>query len=124
MSFRLSPTERAKTVRMDEELPDSFRNAYWSHVKETLTKVFKKDVSLADEARRKLDHLEAEKGPHTLFYHASPLEIAAGLAKVAPITPEQKAVYLELQLGWKLAEPGEDVETVRKEHLGVAHPEA
>jgi hypothetical protein len=118
MSFWLPPTERAKPVLLDEELLDSFRNEYWNHVKETLHHVFKKNQSLADEARRKLDDLEAQKGRHTIFYHASPLEIAANLAEAAPaqITPEQKAAYLELQLRW-------DVEAVRK-HLGVAHPEA
>jgi type VI protein secretion system component VasK len=124
MSFRLSPTERAKTVRLDEELPASFRDKYWGHVRETLVRVFKKDVSLADNARHKLDQLEAEKGHHTVFYHASPLEVAADLAEVAQITPEQKAAYLELQQKWNLAEPGEDAEAVRNKHLGVAHPEA
>lgn len=124
MLFRVSPTERAKTVRLDEELPASFRDEYWNYVKETLDRVFKKDASLADEAKRKLDYLEAEKGRHTIFYHASPLEIAADLAGAAQITPEQKAAYLELQLRWNSAEPGEDAEAVRNKHLGVAHPEA
>jgi hypothetical protein len=124
MLFRLSPTEGAKIVRLDEELPESFRDEYWIYVKETLRRVFKKDTALADEARRKLEDLEAKKGRHTMFYHASPLEIAADLAGTAQSTPKQKEAYLQLQLSWNPAEPGEDAEAVRKEHLGVAHPES
>jgi hypothetical protein len=117
MLSRLSPTERARTVRLDEELPDTFRNEYWSYVKETLERVFETDPSRADEARRKLDHLEAEKGHHTIFYHASPLEIAADLAGAGQVTPEQKEAYLGLQLKW-------DAEAIRNKHLAVVHPEA
>jgi hypothetical protein len=124
MSSRLSPTERSKPVQLDEELPVAFRNTYWERVKETLDRVFNEDVSPADGARRKLDQLEAEKGRHTIFYHASPLEVAANLAGVTQISPEQKAAYLKLQITWNLAEPAEDAEEVRSKHLGLAHPEA
>jgi hypothetical protein len=117
MLSRLPSTERAKTVRLDEELPESFRNEYWGYVKQTLAHVFKKDASLADQATRKLERLEGEKGPLTIFYHASPLEIAADLAGATKITREQKEAYLELQLRW-------DAEAVRNKHLDVAHPEA
>jgi hypothetical protein len=131
MSFQLSSSQRGKTVGMDEELPDSFRDEYWNHVKETLARVFGKDGSLADEARRKLERLESEKGRHTIFYHAIPLEVAADLAKAAQITQEQQAAYLELQNNWNQVPPGADPEVVRKDsesvrekHLGLTHPEA
>ena len=94
MPSRLSSIERARPIQLDEELPEAFQDQYRAHVKETLIRVFKTGASRADElvgkAKRKLKDLEEKKGRHTVLYHASPLEIAVSLARVVPITHEQK----------------------------------
>src|SRR5690242_17527578 len=112
-------TEGGGSVRLGEQLPEERRNRYWQHIKQTLHKVFEADVSLADEARARLERLEAEKGPQTLFYHAGPLEVAANLSG-APIGPEQRRRYLGLSGAWASAEQHDDLEKVAKEgHLDV-----
>jgi hypothetical protein len=114
-------------IRPDETLLERSRNQYWSRVKEVLRQVFNADEAPADGARRNLE--KAEDGKKTfqdlqvIFYHASPLEVAADLAgyKGQQLTAAQKAKYGRLLESWSLVQKRDRPPV---EDLAVTHPEA
>jgi hypothetical protein len=81
------------------ELKRSHVEAYWRSVRKILRSVFdRRDaVTLVSNVRKRLD----EAGPpsaHALFYHDSPLHVAADLAGVeGPLTEAQEARGAEIQ---------------------------
>ena len=83
---------------------------YWSHVKRALTDVFSVDGQAAERKVKDLqDKLRSRAGHEahapndsggtvTIFYHASPLDVAAdlaGLPRDHVIQPEQRRRYIE-----------------------------
>ena len=117
-----SENPQSVTVRQDQSLSTDDLELYWQYVKEALHEVFGKDKSLADEARERLENVEREKQePFTLFYHASPFEVAADLAGQGgnEITIAQRKAYQKLLKRWKLADQhGPD-----RYHLEALDPE-
>jgi hypothetical protein len=112
-----------RIIRPDEPLSPEFRDQYWRHVREALREVFQADETKADQARERLEDLEARgRGPQTIFYHADPLAVAADLAgrKGKPISAEQKVQYQGLLKRWgMLGRSGQPA----ADQLGAVHPE-
>lgn len=102
-------------------LPLDFHDRYWNRVREATREVFQADESEVERARDRLKHLE-EREPHTIFYNADPLEVAADLAgrKGQPITPQEKVRYQRLLERWEFF-PGPD--RPQPEDMDINHPE-
>ena len=112
-----------RIIGPDEALSETFRNAYWVHVKQVLRDVFHGDEKEADAARERLEKFEKQKKtkgqrpqPQTIFYHADPFEVAADLAgrRGQEITPDEKARYQEVL---------RQVERPPESHINAMHPE-
>jgi hypothetical protein len=70
------------------------RDAYWELVARSLEQVFGRNRTLADPYRKEIDH--APPSEQSLAYHQEPIEVAADLAGIAEITPDQQQIYREI----------------------------
>jgi hypothetical protein len=121
------PRNRAETVEHHDQLNTSGqeldqRNVYWSRVKEVLREVFDTDEVLADQARNRLESFESERQESLkIFYHATPLEVAADLAgyRDSDITLDQKRAFQKLLKRWNL----KDFDSPPGDHIEVVDPE-
>jgi hypothetical protein len=121
MSQNGPASSTAASIHLNEALSPKDREHYWNCVRETLREVFCKDEALADQAKSRLERFERDSEPLTLFYHATPLEIAADLAGQtnAQITPDQRRWYQQLLRKWDL----QDSAAPPASHIEIAHPE-
>jgi hypothetical protein len=78
----------------DQVYSRDIRDAYWERVARSLERVFGQNRSLADTYRREIDR--APPSEQILVYHQEPIEVAADLAGIAEITPDQQQIYLEI----------------------------
>jgi hypothetical protein len=67
------------------------RDAYWERVARSLERVFGQNRSLADSYRKEIER--APPAEQILVYHQEPIEVAADLAGIAEITPDQQQIY-------------------------------
>jgi hypothetical protein len=87
-------------IGLDDDISRESENQYWRRVKWTLAEIFHVDKRLADQARARLHELRESGNANSarvIFYHASPLEVAADLAgrKTYEITAEERQRYFE-----------------------------
>ena len=64
---------------------------YWEIVSDTLREVFQASNDRMDDLRATVQRLPEED--RVLFYHAEPLDVAADLAGVTEILPNQLEIY-------------------------------
>jgi hypothetical protein len=78
----------------DQVYSRDVREAYWERVARSLEQVFGQNRSLADTYRKEIDR--APTSEQILVYHQEPIEVAADLAGIAEITPDQQQIYMEI----------------------------
>jgi hypothetical protein len=104
-------------IQMGAAPPQSAQDRYWDHVERTLTDVFEVDPHEAErkvrdmrdrikkeaerEARVKRERTKEEPMPgiETIFYHATPLDVAADLAghpRDYIVQPEERRRYVHI----------------------------
>jgi hypothetical protein len=86
-------------VEPDSELPSDMREDYWANVTRVLDKVFgKKPHEAAGLVEALRDRIRSGISPdfRVIPYHFDAFQIAADLAGVAVVTPEQKLLYVRL----------------------------
>ncbi len=87
-------------IGLEEPVDGHFEGGFWRIVSRVLKDIFNADPSLAEKSRQRLRQLQDTAGtraPRSIFYHASPLEVAADLAgrKSDEITAEERKRYFE-----------------------------
>ena len=78
----------------DQVYSRDVRDTYWEQVARSLERVFGQNRALADTYRQEIER--APTSEQILVYHQEPIEVAADLAGVTEITPEQQQVYIEI----------------------------
>lgn len=111
-----------KWIRMDEAPPVEAHEQYWHHVERTLTDVFEVE---SGEANRKVQELrrrvspEAQDDTGTIFFHATPLDVAADLAgrpRDYVVQPAERLRYSRIMAREREDRPeGADVAAVHPE---------
>jgi hypothetical protein len=76
----------------DQVYSQDVRDAYWEQVARSLERVFGQNRTLADTYGRRSSVPPSEQ---ILVYHQEPFEVAADLAGVDEITPDQQQIYIE-----------------------------
>jgi hypothetical protein len=89
----------------DQVYSQDVRDAYWEQVARSLERVFGQNRTLADTYRQEIER--APLSEQILVYHQEPLEVAADLAGVDEITPDQQQIYIDIagdteppRVGW------------------------
>ncbi|MGA8381888.1 MAG: hypothetical protein WB710_12260, partial [Stellaceae bacterium] len=88
----------------EQAYPREIREAYWEKVQRSLEQIFHRPGSLAQVHRR--DVAGAPLSEQIMVYHQEPIEVAADLAGVSEITPEQQRQYIEICEGTEPSQPG------------------
>jgi hypothetical protein len=78
----------------DQVYTRDVRDAYWEQVARSLERVFGQNRALADTYRQEIER--APTSEQILVYHQEPIEVAADLAGVTQITPDQQKIYIEI----------------------------
>ncbi len=81
----------------DQVYSRAVRNSYWERVGRSLEQIFGKPRSLAHAHRKVVE--SAPSSEQIMVYHQEPIELAADLAGVSEITPEQQRQYIEISGG-------------------------